>query len=198
MNVNFSYCHSLVITECRINSYSLLFSWSLRLLVTEASNLWNEATNYGQFRFSFPAPRQLASPLKSGAALMHSFQTPAGTSITRPTIVTGKLLGKTKSPAIRHAPWLRTKAKWAGRGIHDYERCDFHPATSTFSRPNRRGFLLEVGKRRCAYSGAPALLPSILYTGWIKFRQSHNCDSPRKENGLVDRLRHLAAQTFCH
>jgi|ERR1700746_1408431 hypothetical protein len=76
------------------------------------------------------------------------------------------------------------------------EGCDFHPVTSTFSRPNRRGFLLEVGKRRCAYSGAPALLPSILYTGWIKFRQSHNCDSPRKENGLVDRLRHLAAQTF--
>jgi hypothetical protein len=65
MNVNFPIV-ILIITECRINSYSLLFSWSLRLLVPEAINPWNGATNYGQFRFPFPAPRQLAIPLKSG------------------------------------------------------------------------------------------------------------------------------------
>jgi hypothetical protein len=49
---------------------------------------------------------------------------------------------------------------------------------------------------RRAYCGAPALLASNLRPRRITLCQSQNCDLPRKQNGLVDRLRHLTAQTF--
>lgn len=55
---------SLIITECRINSYSLLFSCSLRLLVAQAINPWNGATNYGQYRSHFPRHVNSQSLLK--------------------------------------------------------------------------------------------------------------------------------------
>jgi hypothetical protein len=58
--------------------------------------------------------------------------------------------------------------------------------------------MCQLCQRKCqrAYCGAPALLTSNLRPWRITLAQSQNCDSPWKQNGLVDRLRHLTAQTF--
>jgi len=55
---------------------------------------------------------------------------------------------------------------------------------------------LPGAKCRRAYCGAPALLASNLRPRRITLGQSQNCDLPRKQKGLVDRLRHLTAQNF--
>jgi hypothetical protein len=54
-------------------------------------------------------------------------------------------------------------------------------------------------QRRAKIDGANAALFGLdpsLRPRQIKLRQSHGCNSLGKQNGLVDRLCHLAAQTF--
>lgn len=51
-------------------------------------------------------------------------------------------------------------------------------------------------KCRCASCGAPAFLASGLHPRRITLGQSQNCYLFGKQNGFVDRLRHLTAQSF--
>ena len=76
------------------------------------------------------------------------------------------------------------------------EGCDFHPAGKCGSETEPERFSYLKRKCRRAYCGAPALSASILRPRQIKLGRSQSHDLPRKQNGLVDRLRHLTAQTF--
>ena len=70
------------------------------------------------------------------------------------------------------------------------------PATSAVPDTENGKVLLPEAKMPTCLLRRTGIFTSGLHPGEIKLGQSQNCDLFGKQNGFVDRLRHLMAQIF--